>query len=389
MTTGRRRALSLFTEALRWGTGLFLLARVRVLAGREDPGASDSATEGDPRVAVIIPARNEEAALPRLLSSLNYQTLQPAELLVIDDGSSDSTAAVARRQGATVLEAPPVPTGWSGKNWACHLGIEATTAGIVVFVDADTELAPRALRLLAAAYAKRGGRGLLSVAPEHVAPTLHERLSAVCQLVAMMGTGAFSMMPAWTATPAAFGPCMICRREDYDAAGGHAAVRSEMAEDMALARRFHDAGLPVSIAGGKGVVRVRMYPEGVGQLIRGWSRTLASGAASTRPLSMVLVIAWISGLAGATGRLGGWVLGRQRAGITDLARYAAYGLQVQWMLAKVGAFGGATGLAFPFPLAAFLVSFSRSVAVRRGWIRQTWKGRRVDLADFSRPPPAS
>ncbi|MGH9068546.1 MAG: glycosyltransferase family 2 protein [Acidimicrobiales bacterium] len=337
-------------------------------------------------MAVIIPARNEGEALAILLPSLGAQTLAPAELVVVDDASEDQTAVVARQLGAAVVTADPVPPGWTGKTWACVTGVRSTTSPLLVFLDADVHLAPDALERLIADHGRRGGHGLLSVAPEHVALRPHERLSAMCQLVAMMGTGAFSPMPRWTAAPSAFGPCIVCWRADYEAVGGHTGVRAEMAEDMALARRFRDAGRPTWVVSGRELVRIRMYPDGLSQLLAGWARTLASGALATRPLTMALVVAWVSGLIGAAGAAGAAAAGllggapRRARDRARLARYVAYALQVEWLLSRVAAFGAGTGLAYPLPLAAFLACLTRSVAVRIGPGRVSWKGRSVPVS---------
>ena len=100
-------------------------------------------------VTVLIPARNEERTLPHLLAALARQQLQPEEVLVIDDHSSDSTAALVQRFAATsalpirVVQPPPLPDGWCGKTWALHHGVQATTTELLVFLDADT--APKGL----------------------------------------------------------------------------------------------------------------------------------------------------------------------------------------------------------------------------------------------------
>ena len=87
---------------------------------------------------MIIPARNEAHNLPRLLESLASQSVQPREVIVVDDGSTDDTAEIARRHGAEVLVSKPLPEGWRGKPWACHQGAEAASGDLLCFVDADT-----------------------------------------------------------------------------------------------------------------------------------------------------------------------------------------------------------------------------------------------------------
>jgi GT2 family glycosyltransferase len=103
-----------------------------------------------PEVSVIVPARNEATRLPRLLEALSAAP-GPVEVLVVDDGSTDGTAAVARAAGATVLSVEP-PPGWSGKAHACWAGAEAARGDVLVFVDADVEVHPNAFRRIRAAF---------------------------------------------------------------------------------------------------------------------------------------------------------------------------------------------------------------------------------------------
>jgi 4,4'-diaponeurosporenoate glycosyltransferase len=120
-------------------------------------------------VSVLIPARNEAATLPHLLAALNRQSLRPDEVIVIDDDSSDGTAAIARQSadtlGIKIIQPPPLPEGWCGKTWALHNGVQASRGDVLVFLDADTEPAPQFLQRLLAQHEQQGG--LVSVQPYH------------------------------------------------------------------------------------------------------------------------------------------------------------------------------------------------------------------------------
>ena len=361
--SGARLAL----EALRWLTGLWLLWRIPRCRSGSARGAA---------VAVVVPARDEEASLPRLLASLAVQQPPPAEVVVVDDASTDATASVARRAGARVVAGDPLPAGWTGKAWACWTGASVTTAPTLVFLDADTELAPGGLARLVAEHDRRGG--LVSVQPFHVVRRPYERLSAFFNVVAMMGVDAFSAFGRRRVPRGAFGPCLVTGREEYLASGGHRAVRGEVVEDVALAGRFRSAGRPVACLGGRGTVSFRMYPGGLAQLVEGWSKNFASGAGAARRTTLALVSLWISGCVSAAWYLGSSLLGRGAVGpAAAAALYAAYAGQLAWMLARVGRFGAATPLLFPLPLAFFLAVFARSLVLTnvRGEVR--WRGRMV------------
>lgn len=108
--------------SLGWLAGWWLLARVPRLSPPPRSGAGPVG-RGD-GVSVVIPARNEAENLPHLLGSLARQDLVPEQVIVVDDGSTDDTAAVARAHGALVVESATLPEGWTGKSWACMQGTD-------------------------------------------------------------------------------------------------------------------------------------------------------------------------------------------------------------------------------------------------------------------------
>ncbi|MCP9912808.1 glycosyltransferase, partial [Cyanobium sp. BA20m-14] len=212
-----------------------------------------------PQVSVLIPARNEALTLPRLLKALQLQSLQPLEVIVIDDGSGDDTAAIARAAGVKVTTSAPLPPGWCGKNWALHQGVEQSQGELLVFMDADTEPAPTFLAKLVANQQRHGG--LVSVQPYHRTEKAYEQLSVLFNLVGLMA------VPLGPRAGVAFGPAMATSRRDYDQIGGHASVAGEVVEDWFLAHRYEAAGLPVSAFLGTTNLAYRMYPGGLRDMV--------------------------------------------------------------------------------------------------------------------------
>lgn len=371
-----------------WLVGWWLLAGIRTPRPAPPPAgprrrgwaqndADCPPTHGPPPppdVSVVVPARDEQNALPALLASLAGQTCPPGEVIVVDDDSADATAAVATAAGATVVMSAGPPDGWSGKCFALHRGQARATGRLLVFLDADVTLAPDGLERVVAEHARLGGTGLVSVEPYHRTARPYEQLSAVCNVVALMGTGAFTGPPR--RVPAvAFGPCLVVDRATYEMVGGHAHpdVRSKITEDLALARRTRACGRPVAVFAGGPTVAFRMYPGGVRQLVDGWTKVLATGAAAS-PAITVAVAVWVTGGLVVTGRLGRLILTGHRPGATGAA-YGGWVLQLAWMLGRVGRFGPVTAAAFPLPLAAF-VGFAVRSASKIGRGRPlAWRGR--------------
>ena len=348
-----------------WVSGWWLLWRLpgldRVASSRADAPCTRP-------VAVVVPARNEAETLPLLLGDVARQTQPPDEIVVVDDGSEDSTVAVAEAGGATVLTAGPLPEGWAGKPWACWTGSQATTAARLVFLDADVRLAPDALARLVATHDRTGG--LLSVPPAHIVGRRIEALSLVPNIVTMAGTGVFG--PGRAAATVAFGPCLVCHHHEYVAVGGHAAVRAAVAEDAALAERFRAHGLPVTIRAGRDAVTFRMYPHGVRPLLEGWTKNLAVGAGAAPRYAAGLTAAWVGAMLASPALMAG--LGSP---VAALALYAALAGQVAWMARRLGRFGAWPVLLYPLVTAVFVALFAWSVV--RVHLRHSvaWRGRRI------------
>ncbi len=335
-------------------------------------------------VSVVIPARDEEATLPALLESLRRLTVGVAEIVVVDDGSRDATATVARDAGATVVPAGAPPPGWTGKAWACHAGARATSGDLLLFLDADTRLAPDALAGMLQLHDGHGG--LVSVQPSHHVVRPYEQLSSYFNVVSLLASAAFAARPA--RRPMAFGPCLLTSRADYERAGGHAAVRGEILDDVELAAAYHRAGLPVRCAVGGRSIRMRSYPGGVRQMADGWTKNFASGASATAPEAAIPTVLWVCAhhavAVGAALALveasTGWGASLTHAHPALWAvGWVAIAWQLRSILRRIGSFRWWTWALFPVPLLAFDVLFAISAAhtvVRRS-VR--WRGREVDL----------
>ena len=307
-------------------------------------------------MSLIIPARNEERNLPTLLRSLAAQPAKPREVIVVDDGSTDRTAEMARQFGAIVIPSQPLPDGWRGKTWACHQGAQAATGDLLLFVDADTWFEPDGLGRILSAYEG----GALSVGPYHAVHKLYEELSLFFNLNMIFGTVPRGL----------FGQMLLVDRESYQRVGGHAAVQGRILENVWLAGQFRAAAIGTRSVTGRGVLAFRMYPDGLHELIAGWTKGFASGAGQTPRGAMFLLVAWMTGLMMAP--LGWLVTGDWH---WWGALYLLYAAQVAWFSRQIGAFRWYSALLYPVPLVFFFAVFFWSVA-RSGQL-VTWKGRVV------------
>ena len=288
--SGPLLAWSLLALAAAACLGLAILLAGLVLVIRRAPRLQAEArplSEGS--LTVVVPAYNEQANIAACIGSL-LASAPPCphwQVLLVDDGSSDATAAIATATAAAsgadaarfrLLEAGPRPSGerWVGKNWACTRAMEQVQSDWVLFVDADVRLQPTTLRR-ALGQAVSEGADLLSLAPRLCCGCLAEwmvqpiMISLLCLSFPIQATND-------PADPTAFaaGPFMLFRRSAYSAIGGHRALAGEVVEDLALARGIKAGGYRLSYLLGLDAADLRMYTN-FAALWEGWSKNWFSG----------------------------------------------------------------------------------------------------------------
>lgn len=217
-------------------------------------------------VAVIIPARNEESRIVRVVQSLSRW-----RVYVVDDHSSDATALRARRAGATVICAPPLPEGFAGKPHACWIGARSTRSKWLLFVDADTHFQPSFVASLVG-KAEDLDLQMVSVFLRQECGSLAERAIlpyAFALYFCGVNGGAVNRLESREAL--ANGQCLLFRRDAYQRIGGHAAVLGSVIEDMDLAHLAKNSGLRAMVMRGEELGAVRMY-EGFGSISRGFRK---------------------------------------------------------------------------------------------------------------------
>lgn len=317
------------------------------------------------RVAVLLPARDEaERIEPCLRALLAQRGVPDLRVIVLDDGSTDGTAEVARSAGAEVVTGDPLPPGWLGKPHACQrLADLAPDAGALVFVDADVVLAPDAVAGAVSAL-RAGGFGLLSAYPKIVARTAGERL---VQPLLQWSWLTFLPLRAMERSPrpslaAAGGQFLVADRAAYARAGGHAAVRDQVVEDVALARAVKRSGGRIALADGSRVATCRMY-RSWRELDAGYTKSLWTVSPAVVLLLLIL-----------------YAVPPALAPMAPLAGLAAYILGVTGRVVAARATGGRAwpdALAHPVSIVLFGWLALRSIYLRRRG-RLAWRGRVID-----------
>ena len=269
--------------------GLPPLAMLRVRRSRSLDDESATPPSHAPLVSVVVPARNEARNIGRCVRSVLGSRYPSLELIVVDDHSRDDTAALAREAGAgdsrlRVVPNPSLPDGWFGKQWACASGVADTRGELLLFTDADTEHAPDLLSRAVNALL-RDDVALLTVAGHQETHGFWERLlqPQVFWMLLVRYGGTESVSHARHAEDViANGQFLLVRRAAYESVGGHASVRDKVAEDLALAQRFHRAGLSMRLVRGEEQLSTHMYAS-LSELIAGWGKNIYAGGIDAMP----------------------------------------------------------------------------------------------------------
>ena len=280
------------TSALVAATPWIVIPLIALWRARGDPSLDSEPPEnnGDaPKVSVVIPARNEGANIAACVQSILMSRYPAFEVIVVDDHSVDDTLAIARviagfDHRVTALEAPPLPDGWFGKQWACDRGADYASGEILCFTDADTrhghELMGRSVRRL-----RSRNLQFVSVLGRQVMLTFWERLiqPQVFAMLSMRFGGAREVNRSSHAIDKlANGQYMLLTRGAYDDVGGHASVREQVAEDLALAQRLFENGKRTELVDGRRYLSTRMYTS-FGTLVRGWMKNIYAGGVRAAP----------------------------------------------------------------------------------------------------------
>ena len=252
-----------------------------------------------PLVSVLIPARNEEDNIATCLESLKKQDYPNFEVLVLDDNSSDGTAAVVRRLAEgdpriRLLRGQPLPEGWAGKPFACHQLAQEAKGDWLLFIDADTSYAPHMLRSVLE-LAMEMKVSLLSGFPHQLANSLPQKIVTPIWYFILM-----SWMPLWwlqrpniSKASLAIGQFLFFSKDEYWRIGGHEAVKSRVLEDVWLGietARHKGRHVAVDLSS---VVACNMYPT-LGDTWKGLARSIYSVAAlAPLGLAMLIIIAYI------------------------------------------------------------------------------------------------
>lgn len=280
--TGTSQALALAVLAFLGAKLLTLVANLWWFPTLKQRSLRTARAAADQPVTLLVPLRDEAARLPATLPGLLAAGAD--EIVFLDDESTDGSAELLRRLSSArptderptvrIVDGAPRPAGWVGKTWACEQLADATDADLLIYCDADVELAPGALSEVMAEM-NRQQADVFSVICRQRTVSWAERLLTPLITDVVLCLFPFGLLRAPApAAATAEGMLLVFRRPAYQTLGGFAAVRAELVEDVAIARLTRRRGLQLGLVLGGELVQARMY-TGYRQIINGLGRGLA------------------------------------------------------------------------------------------------------------------
>lgn len=330
-------------------------------------------------VSVLIPARNEEMSIGAALESVLADSNPGLEVVVLDDHSSDKTveivAGIARRDPRVRLsKAPPLPSGWCGKQHACHVLSTLASHPWLIFLDADVRLERGSIDRMVV-FMQSTGASLASGVPRQVTTSFSERL--LIPLIHFVLLSFLPLIRMRTSTAPAYaagcGQLFIAKREDYEACGGHSAIRTTLHDGLRLPAQFRKHGFKTDLFDATDLAWVRMYQTGA-EVWRGLGKNATEGMGHPRligPFTVLLlggqVAPWILIPFIATQGAMGWTLLACCATLIPLLVRVIAALRFKQ---PIGA-----ALLHPFGIAGLVfIQWSALVRKLRGR-SETWRGR--------------
>ena len=275
-------------------TTFILLRNTKDLTGLTIPDTYNDDTT--PGVSICIPARNEEDCIKQCVQSACNQTYPDTdtEIIVLDDDSEDKTPEILGKLEKrfplklSVKQGKPKPADWLGKPWACHQLSSYARGDILIFIDADTTLAPNFTRKAVAELTTRN-LDFATVWPSQNLHTFWERLLIPIvyhALLTLLPTIYTHRPPRWMPVflqrrfkplfAAAAGQCMIFSRSSYEKIGGHEAVKNKIVEDVEIAKNILREDLKMRMFQGLESISCRMY-QSESEIRNGFRKNFLAG----------------------------------------------------------------------------------------------------------------
>lgn len=332
-----------------------------------------------PSVSVLVPARDEAGTIGACLRSVLASRDVRLQVVVVDDHSEDATAEVVARlarheRRLELRRASPLPAGWNGKQHACAELAREARHPILLFLDADVELAPDAIARIASAFADRDV-DLLSGVPRQRTGSFAESLMIPLIHFVLLGflPLGFARRSRHPAFAAGCGQLMAVRREAYDASGGHAGIRHSRHDGLMLPRAVRRIGGRADLFDATDIASCRMY-RSAAQVWIGLTKNATEGLGEPRLIALWSALL-LGGQVAPFGLLGASLLGLAPTPLP--AALVGTSASVLFRLLLARRFGGSWSGVLGHALAVLALVGAQWLALGRELLGRpiAWKGR--------------
>jgi chlorobactene glucosyltransferase len=263
------------------------------------------------KLSILIPARNEEAVIETVTRSACNQTYTNIEVIVADDKSEDNTVSILKLlqqefpEKLKIIEVNEKPDSWLGKPWACHTLSKSATGDIYMFIDADTELSEDIAGKIVSEF-NSNDIGMITLWPEQILKTYSENTILPLiyfALLTLLPVQYVHRKPRWMPSfvyrsfsplfAAACGQCIAFRKESYKKINGHESVKSEIVEDVALAKAVKGKGIHMRMYSGIRSIKCRMYTTEK-EIFQGFRKNFLAGFNYNIPFFLLMALLHLS-----------------------------------------------------------------------------------------------
>ena len=343
----------------------------------------------DGKLSVLIPARNEEERIAQCINGLINQSYPNLEIIVLNDESTDETAAIVEEiskkdQRVRLVNGKPLPSdGWIGKHWACCQLVEEAKGELILFVDADTSLKSGVLNITTSELIDKSV-DLLTLNPRRISKCWTEKMlnpfidwATFCFLP--MGLAHSIAKPYLSAT---FGQFMLFKKVAYESIGGHEAVRNNILDDMELGRMILRNGFRWRLLDGRKYVETQAYNSNLAT-ISGISRNiLPTFDYHIGAIAIAVVVFFALGI-GPFISIAYWGFGRNPDGLLGmLSLLTVLMISTSWLMSCIRAERSPLNVLL-FPAAIFLMLLVAGYSCLAAIVGvANWKGRRLVKHDI-------
>lgn len=259
------------------------------------PALKEEPLRATPLVSILVPMRNEERNVAKLVTSLKQLTYPALQIIILDDQSTDHTRAALNDhcgddERFRIIDGVPLPDGWVGKVNACHQLSKHATGDYLLFIDADVTLKPTTVEASLATLHRTNAKQLTGFPNFPVNTWLSQLLVPMQHFIVFfhlpLALANKTISPMFTAAHGAF---VLFERESYEAFGGHTAVYNSLVEDVHITRAHKRHGGKVTLANVTHYVTCDMY-ETNREVWNGFTKNIFPGLGRSVLLVLLLTI---------------------------------------------------------------------------------------------------